>query len=144
MKKLTLIALLAVALLLGCELAMDLSIDDLEGTWKFGSKTIKGNAVDNITLFIIKIDDTTLAVDFWWTVPNGESSYLEYEHTSNGTFSKNIFSAGSYDSYGTGYNNITTTHSAIDVTFSIEGDKLSAVFSGDGPLNGIEIEGGVR
>lgn len=144
MKKLIFVALLAVVMLAGCDLAADLTIDDIAGTWNFGSRTIKGNAVDNVTVFVIKIDDSTLAVDFWWTVPDGESSYLEYEHTSSGTLSGSIFSASRYDSYGSGYSYATTTHGAIEVNFSLGEDKLSAAFSGDGPLDGIELSGGVR
>ncbi|HCO48600.1 MAG TPA: hypothetical protein DIT55_03910 [Spirochaetaceae bacterium] len=143
MKKLAFFAFLTVIAFAGCDLAADLTIDDIQGTWNFGSRSIKGDDADNVTLFVTKIDDTTLAVDFWWTVPDAdaEAGYLKYEHTSNGTFSGNLFSADSYDSYGTGYGG-TTTHGAIEVTFSLDGDQLSAVFSGDGPLNGIELGGG--
>ena len=146
MKKFLIFAMSIGLMLAGCDFFPNIAIDDLEGTQVFGSKIIKEYSADNVTLFIIKSDDTSLIVDLWWHVADSEAEagYVEYQYTCSGTISKNIFKANTYDSYGTAYNNVTTTHGAIEVEFSMKDDKVIAKFSGDGPLNGVTISDGIK
>lgn len=56
-----------------------------------------------------------------------------------GTMNGNTF-AGTYD---VGNDDVENAYS-ITVTFSLKNNKLKAVFSGHGPLNGLTLENGVK
>ncbi len=150
MKRVGLIAMaLGIALFFGgCDLLLgNFDIDELLGTWEFGSKTIGSRQADNITVFIIG-SDGTYNIDLWWTVPSGieEPSYYEDQHWLGGTVSGDTFTGdytiASSDPDYAAYDDGDASYS-ITVKLSKVGGKLKLVCTGLGPLAGLTIENGV-
>jgi len=140
MKKLLVFAILVSLLLAGCDLLTNFSIDDLAGTWFFGTQTVDSKQVDNLTAYIGGVEGAYF-MDLWWTVPSGidDPSYYEFNHYLNGTVDGNILT-GTYDintndTTDTTYNDEDAEYDIV-VTFTMDGEKLTISTTGTGPLAG--------
>ncbi|MCX8014170.1 MAG: hypothetical protein N3A02_07770 [Rectinema sp.] len=135
-KSVLIIALLAIAILSGCELFASLfpgvTYDDLVGEWDFPSVMFNNAQTGAVHLSVLpKGEDDTIGIDLSWN----EFANFYY---GDGTMDGNKFE-GTYDEG----NDDTINEYSITVTFSLKNDKLKAVFSGQGPLNGLVLENGV-
>jgi hypothetical protein len=142
-------AALVFALLIGaCDLFLsDFDVEDVVGTWQFGSKSIGTRAADNITVFIIG-GEGTYNIDLCWTVASGidDPSYYEDEHWLNGTVDGDTFS-GDYTIYSSDpglavYDDGDASY-PVTIKLSKVGGKLKLVITGSGPLAGLTFTDGV-
>ncbi len=135
-KKLILVSLCAALLMAGCDLFTSFSIDEALGEWDFVDRSIGGKAATGVHMSVMA--DGTMADVRWDTSENG------YLFACDGTLDGKNFT-GTYtgwDSMLLGDNEIVTD-AAISISYSLSGGKLSASFSGSGPLNGLVLTGGV-
>ncbi|PKL06642.1 MAG: hypothetical protein CVV53_03250 [Spirochaetae bacterium HGW-Spirochaetae-9] len=129
MKKLMLIALLAVVLLAGCELVPKLTFDDVKGEWIFPSITdIKGTDVKDTGLSVMGDSEAAVMLDIRWTTVDTDTYFL---YMADGSFEGTTFT-GTYCLSG-----FEETVYEIVVEFSSEDDTITAEFNGEGALNGL-------
>lgn len=63
MKKLMLVAFVAVLLFAGCDLFSNFEFSDIEGDWKFSDRTIKSEAATNVHLAVMSEESFDLGWD---------------------------------------------------------------------------------
>ena len=135
MKKLILVAFLAVVVCAGCDLFSNFEFSDIEGDWEFSDRTI--NSEDAIYVRLAVLSEESF--DLGWDTT--EHSYWFY---CKGSMGGNVFT-GKYS--GTDFNTETTTDTDTDepikITFSLNEGKLTAKFAGSGTLDGVELTEGV-
>jgi hypothetical protein len=132
-RKFLVLILLAGFLVAGCDLFSSLSFGDIEGTWVFSDRTLKGQSASNIRLSILNDEQ----FDLNWDTVNGHYSYA-----IDGTLDKNVFS-GSYSGWNSILGQIDNAQ-AIEITLSLKNERLIAKFNGAGTLDGLELSEGVK
>jgi len=134
MKKFALFGFLIVLLVAGCELFPNISWEDIKGEWDFPDTEFNSSTITTIHLSLMDPSegDSEYRVDLSWN--NYENFYY-----GGGSVSSNVFT-GTYQVGG----DPSSTEYSITVTFSLSDDALKAVFSGEGPLDGLILEHGTQ
>ncbi len=132
MKRFVLFGFLAVLLVAGCELFPNITWEDIKGEWDFPDTTFNDSTIKSIHLSLMDPGEgeSEYRIDLSWN--NFDNFYY-----GGGTVSNNVFT-GHYQVGGSD----STDEYSITVTFSLKDDQLKAVFSGEGPLNGLVLEHG--
>ncbi|MEN6296768.1 MAG: hypothetical protein ABFC92_02330 [Rectinema sp.] len=132
MKRFVLFGFLAVLLVAGCELFPNITWEDIKGEWDFPDTTFNDSTIKSIHLSLMDPGEgeSEYRIDLSWN--DWENFYY-----GGGTISNNVFT-GHYQVGGSD----STDEYSITVTFSLKDDQLKAVFSGEGPLNGLVLEHG--
>ncbi len=132
MKRFVLFGFLAVLLVAGCELFPNITWEDIKGEWDFPDTTFNDSTIKSIHLSLMDPGEgeSEYRIDLSWN--NFDNFYY-----GGGTVSNNVFT-GHYQVGGSD----STDEYSITVTFSLKDDQLKAVFSGEGPLDGLILEHG--
>jgi len=132
MKRFVLFGVLAVLLVAGGELFPNITWEDIKGEWDFPDTTFNDSTIKSIHLSLMDPGEgeSEYRIDLSWN--DGDNFYY-----GGGTISNNVFT-GHYQVGGSD----STDEYSITVTFSLKDDQLKAVFSGEGPLNGLVLEHG--
>lgn len=127
------IVLTAILVLAGCDLFPNVKYEDIQGEWDFPSVLFNNAQTGAVHLSVLPKDEQgNIHIDLSWN--DFANFYFGF-----GTMNGNTFSG----TYNVGNDDVEDTYS-ITVTFSLKNDKLKAVFSGQGPLNGLTLENGVQ
>lgn len=132
MKKLLIAGLLSVLMFAGCEILQNISFNDVSGQWKFDNTVINNHST---TAYIFVTGDTDdCRFDVWWEDENNqEVSFYANSGSMDGAKLTGTYHSGSD----------ANTIYPITINFSLSGEKLKAVFSGQGSLDGLTFENGV-
>jgi hypothetical protein len=133
MKKLTVIGIVVALVFGGCTLFPTVTFDDAKGEWDFPDTTFNNSPITSIHLSVMGENQAACRIDLSWN--NFDNFYY-----GDGTMNGNVFTG----EYNVGGNSPDTTTYSITVTFSLSGSTLKAVFNGQGPLNGLILEHGVK
>ncbi|MGB9685448.1 MAG: hypothetical protein ACPLYX_03000 [Rectinema subterraneum] len=132
------VGLTALLVLAGCELFpnVNLTWDDIKGEWDFPDTTFNNSLITAIHLSLLGPfeGEQQYHIDLSW---NNFSNF----YYGGGSIDKNVFT-GTYSVRGD--TSDPPVEYAITVTFSLDTSKLKAVFSGQGPLNGLILEHGTK
>jgi len=130
MKKSLMFCFLIALMLAGCDLFPSMTVEDIQGEWDFPSVTFNDSSTGPVHLSVLEPDGDLIGIDLMWN--DGANFYY-----GDGTMDGNTYT-GTYDVGG----DSVEDNYAITVKFSLSGDMLKAAFSGEGPLNGLVLEGG--
>lgn len=125
-KKLILVSLCAALLMAGCDLFSPFNLDEALGEWEAATGTIKGVPATHIHLSVMSNGEM---YDAGWDT--ADNSYWFF---SDGSTIKNVFT-GVYD--GNDESTQIADNEAITITLKLKNGKLSATFSGSGPLDDV-------
>jgi hypothetical protein len=136
MKRFVLFGFLAVLLVAGCELFPNITWEDIKGEWDFPDTTFNDSTIKSIHLSLMEPGEgeSEYRIDLGWD--SGETHYWFF---GSGSMEKNTFK-GTYH-HNSGDSSDPTLYN-VTVTFSLSNNKLKAVFSGEGPLDGLILEHG--
>lgn len=136
MKKMIVAGILVALVFGGCNLFPSITFDDIKGEWDFPATVFNNETISSIHLSLMDPNPGSGAykVDLSW---NDFNNFYYGDGTMNG----NVFT-GTY--YVGGDLADPPTQYSITITFSLNDNKLKAIFKGQGPLDGLILEHGVK